>query len=104
MIGARSNATAGATPRANLHFSPIDSMLTQAPPNLLLPAGSGAVVAAVLHPTALRASPGDQLPRLTTRTNFGSAQSVWVVSLSGPVARGHHPAGRQQPCRLDPGP
>ena len=85
MLGAGSTATAGAAARARLRYSPIVSTLTPAPPNLLLPAGSGAVVAAILHPAGLRSSPGGRVfARLTTRTNFGSAQSVWVVKLSGP--------------------
>jgi lipoprotein-anchoring transpeptidase ErfK/SrfK len=45
-----------------------------------VPSGSGALVALVLHPTALRAAPGGHtLARLATRTEFGSPEALWVV-------------------------
>jgi lipoprotein-anchoring transpeptidase ErfK/SrfK len=45
-----------------------------------VPAGPGAIVARVVHPTALRAGPGGRtLARLSTKTEFGSPQTAWVV-------------------------
>src|SRR6476646_8660350 len=39
----------------------------------------GVLVALVQHPTAMRASPGGKtIAKLTTRTNFGSPQALWV--------------------------
>ena len=46
-----------------------------------VPGGSGALVAQLKHPTPLRSSPGGhQLARLTTRTQFGSPEVLWVVN------------------------
>ncbi len=47
-----------------------------------IPGGSGALVATVLHPTNLLASPGGHLriARLLTKTQFGSPEMLWVVS------------------------
>ena len=48
--------------------------------NLTLPPGQGVVVAEVLRPTAMRASPGGRvLARLGTHTGFGSPEYLWVV-------------------------
>jgi lipoprotein-anchoring transpeptidase ErfK/SrfK len=45
-----------------------------------VPAGRGAIVASVVHPTALRAIPGGRtMARLSTKTEFGSPETVWVV-------------------------
>jgi lipoprotein-anchoring transpeptidase ErfK/SrfK len=45
-----------------------------------VPGGSGALVALIVHPTTLRAAPaGHPLARLGTRTEFGSAEALWVV-------------------------
>jgi lipoprotein-anchoring transpeptidase ErfK/SrfK len=45
-----------------------------------IPAGPGALVALVLRPTALRATPGGStLAHLATRTQFGSPETVLVV-------------------------
>ena len=45
-----------------------------------VPAGPGALVAVVRHPTQLRATPGGRtLARLSTKTEFGSPETVWVV-------------------------
>jgi lipoprotein-anchoring transpeptidase ErfK/SrfK len=49
-------------------------------PALPVPPGPGAIVAVVLHPTTLRASPhGRRLARLTTKTQFGSPETALVV-------------------------
>ena len=59
-----------------------------------VPGGSGALVAQLKHPTPLRSSPGGhQLARLTTRTQFGSPQVLWVVN-HVPGWLGDEPAGR----------
>jgi lipoprotein-anchoring transpeptidase ErfK/SrfK len=48
-----------------------------------LPAGSGELVAVVLHSTTMRAAPaGRPLAPLGTRTGFGSPQALWVVQHS----------------------
>ena len=45
-----------------------------------VPGGSGALVAFIVHPTAMRSSPGRHtLAHLGTRTEFGSPQALWVV-------------------------
>ena len=45
-----------------------------------VPAGPGAIVARVVHPTALRAGPGGRtMARLSTKTEFGSPETTWVV-------------------------
>jgi lipoprotein-anchoring transpeptidase ErfK/SrfK len=47
---------------------------------LPVPPGRGAIVAVVLHPTVLRAVPGGRsIARLTTKTQFGSPETVLVV-------------------------
>ena len=47
-----------------------------------IPGGSGALVATVLYPTNLLASPGGhvRIARLLTKTQFGSPEMLWVVS------------------------
>jgi lipoprotein-anchoring transpeptidase ErfK/SrfK len=47
-----------------------------------VPGGSGTLVATVLHPTNLLASPGGhvRIARLSTRTQFGSPEMLWVVT------------------------
>lgn len=65
-------------------FKPV-AIPKAAPTNLLLPPGKGALVALVQHPTPMRSSPGGHVyTKLTTRTEFGSPQAMWVVRLSGP--------------------
>src|SRR5581483_10445139 len=54
--------------------------LPQAP---ALPAGSGAVVAVILHGTEMRSAPnGRFLARVGVKTNFGSPAAMWVVDQS----------------------
>jgi hypothetical protein len=87
MIGAGTGPTSAAASAGNavLHLQPVDRPIPPAPPNLLLPAGNGALVAALLHATALRATPGGRVvARLATRTPFGSPQELSVARLSGP--------------------
>src|SRR5580704_3929073 len=48
-----------------------------------VPGGSGALVARIVHPTALRASPSPgahSIARLLTKTEFGSPEVLWVVN------------------------
>jgi lipoprotein-anchoring transpeptidase ErfK/SrfK len=53
------------------------------PPREHLPPGGGTLVAVVLHPTAMHASPGGPtVKKLGTRTVFGSPQVLWVVKHS----------------------
>jgi lipoprotein-anchoring transpeptidase ErfK/SrfK len=65
-------------------FKPV-AVPKAAPTNLLLPPGSGALVALVQHPTAMRSAPGGHVySKVPTHTEFGSPQAMWVVRLSGP--------------------
>jgi lipoprotein-anchoring transpeptidase ErfK/SrfK len=54
---------------------------TQVTPTVpAIPGGSGALVALLLQPTNLRASPGGHsIARLRTKTEFGSPEMLWVV-------------------------
>lgn len=46
-----------------------------------LPPGSGALVAYVTHPTAMRSSPnGHSFARVSTRTTYNSPTALWVVA------------------------
>jgi len=61
-----------ATPRAPARVVASDT--------LPVPDGPGAIVALLTHPTTLRATPGGPaLARLSTRTQFGSPETVLVV-------------------------
>lgn len=52
--------------------------------SLVLPAGSGALVARIEHPTAMLASPhGRRIGTLGLRSQFGSPVVVWVKRVSG---------------------
>jgi len=86
-IGLR-QPSAGAAPAASraAGFTPVGSRSTQVAAKRgagslpAVPAGSGALVAFVRHPTPLRAAPGGRsLARLATRTQFGSPETVLVV-------------------------
>lgn len=51
---------------------------------LKLPAGHGALVAALRHATGVHATPGGRVyARLATKTEFGSPQVLWVARRSG---------------------
>ena len=77
---------AGAAPESTgSAFTPVPSQ-PRAPAKhatssaLPVPPGPGAVVAVLLHPTTLRATPhGHPLARLTTKTQFGSPETALVV-------------------------
>ena len=54
---------------------------TTAKPKSTVPGGSGALVALIVHSTALRATPGGHtLAQLGKKTEFGSPQALWVVT------------------------
>lgn len=72
--------SARATPAAQ--FTPVRQARTPArkPPSIALPK-HGALVALVLHATTMRTDPGGAtIAQVPTRTNFGSAQTMWVVA------------------------
>lgn len=57
--------------------------IRKASPASSLPPGQGALVAQLLHDTTMRVSAGGRtLAKLRTRTEFGSAQALWVVRAS----------------------
>lgn len=69
--------TAGFTPVASSPSPPAKPRAPSLPP---VPAGPGVLVALLLHPTTLRASPGGRsLAHLVTRTQFGSPETLLVV-------------------------
>jgi lipoprotein-anchoring transpeptidase ErfK/SrfK len=71
------STTAGFTPTGS---APIASKAPATHGSQAIPGGTGALVALLRHPTALRATPaGPTLARLGTRTQFGSPQALWVV-------------------------
>jgi hypothetical protein len=82
---------------APLHLSPLASSPTPPLPDLLLPPGTGALVARVQHPTKIRSAPGGRVfATLPTHTGFGTPNTVWVAKRSGtwlgvvsPVAGNH---------------
>lgn len=58
-------------------FTPVRPSAASRPAS---PPGTGAVAAFVLHATVIRASPrGNDLARLSTHTEFGSREVLWVV-------------------------
>jgi hypothetical protein len=73
--------TAGFTPVASTAPPMQPTRQSAAKPGLPpVPPGSGALVALVRYPTKLRATPGGRtLVRLSTKTEFGSPETVWVV-------------------------
>jgi L,D-transpeptidase catalytic domain len=77
--GAAATTTEGFTPVGQTTVQA--SAPKRAAPSLpAIPGGSGALVALVLHPTALRASPGGHsIAHLATRTEFGSPEMLWVL-------------------------
>lgn len=80
VIGAGSPA---AVAQVSSQLSPLSSAApTARPAGEGLPPGSGALVALIEHPTAMRVAPRSSAPRLaavTRHTNFGSVQTMWVV-------------------------
>jgi lipoprotein-anchoring transpeptidase ErfK/SrfK len=84
--GSSGNAHAGTTvAAATKPFMPVVTKKVSLAPSRLLPAGTGALVADVLHTTQMRTKPGGGhlITRVATHTQFGSSQTFWVVRLSG---------------------
>ncbi len=75
-------ATAGLTQVAAAAAPATTSPARPKPSPPAIPGGSGTLVATVLHPTNLLASPGGhvRIARLFTKTQFGSPEMLWVVS------------------------
>jgi hypothetical protein len=84
-LGTGGSATAVTSPPTTAHYTPVPT--PRAKPraaNLMLPAGSGALVAWVQHTTEMRSSPGGHVfARLGSKTTFGTSTTVWVARLSG---------------------
>jgi hypothetical protein len=79
--GSGAGASTASSPASS--FTPVAAK-TPTQPNLLLPAGTGSLVALVQHPTVMRSSPGGHVyAKVPTHTGFGSPQAMWVVRLSG---------------------
>lgn len=77
---ATTTTTVGLTP-VGLGAGAITKLKGSTPTRSSVPGGSGALVAQLEHPTPLRSSPGGhELARLTTRTQFGSPEVLWVAS------------------------
>jgi hypothetical protein len=82
--GGGGRAAAGTTTTTAGHFTPVAPPAHPAALNLLLPPGSGALVAQVVHSTRMRATPGGRtIARIGTQTQFGSPDAMWVERLSG---------------------
>jgi lipoprotein-anchoring transpeptidase ErfK/SrfK len=76
-------ASTAVTP-TTAHYTPVPAATTPTPANLLLPAGTGVLVAAVRHPTEMRRAPsGRGFATLGTKTTFGTPTTVWVARRSG---------------------
>jgi lipoprotein-anchoring transpeptidase ErfK/SrfK len=83
-LGAGGASAGGTTTASTLRFTPV-GVLQKAPQNLLLPPGTGALVALVQQPTQMRSSPGGRvLAAVPLKTQFDSPDAMWVVRLSGP--------------------
>lgn len=83
-LGGGGGRAAGGTTTAASHFTPVAPPSHSAPVNLLLPPGNGALVALVVHPTLMRTRPGGRvLAKVSTQTQFGSPNGMWVERLSG---------------------
>lgn len=77
VIASGGSSTQAATQPA---YVPLRSRPPSGPQATHLPAGSGALVAVVLHTTTLRKAPaGPRLGKLPTHTQFGSPEALWVV-------------------------
>jgi len=86
VIIALSLSGGGAPARAttSAHFTPVATPRARARPGLRLPAGSGAVVALVVHHTQMRSRPsGRVVADVPVRTPFGSPNAMWVRRTAG---------------------
>ena len=84
MLSGGGPATAVTTPTVT-HFSPLPVAPKPTQANLLLPPGTGALTALVVHAAQMRSRPGagHVIGKLATKTTFGSPTYVWVAKLSG---------------------
>lgn len=83
--GAPSASAGTATSATAQPFHPVEPNKASLMPDRLLPAGPGALVAIVRHPTQIRTRPGGGhlVAKVKTTTEFGSTQTFSVVRLSG---------------------
>jgi hypothetical protein len=86
VIGLSLNA--GSTPAkattSAAHFSPVGVTRARSRPGLHVPAGSGSLVAVVVHSTRMRAAPGGRaVGPVLVRTPFGSPDAMWVRRVAG---------------------
>jgi hypothetical protein len=80
LTGGGARATTAATPAATAHFTPVRSPRL----GLRLPAGSGTLVALVVHRTQMRLRPGGRvIAAVPVRTPFGSPDAMWVRQTHG---------------------
>ncbi len=76
------SANAGAGAATTSAFTPVGRGAPRAH-SPVAPSGSGALVALVNRATTMRTAPhGNALARLSTRTEFGSPEALWVVRLA----------------------
>ncbi|HTU84256.1 MAG TPA: L,D-transpeptidase [Solirubrobacteraceae bacterium] len=87
VIGLGSGAATATTQTLRLNQAPApgtgstDARTQPAHTEPAIPGGSGSLVALLLHPTTLRATPsGRAVAHVGTRTQFGSPAAFWVVS------------------------
>jgi len=79
--GAAATTSETLTPAAGVDRASATPARPARPRPSTIPGGSGALVALVLHPTVLRASPdGHSIARLPAKTEFGSPEMLWVVT------------------------
>lgn len=77
--GTPARATTSAT-----HFSPVGAPRAPVRPGLRLPAGSGTLVALLIHHTQMRSRPaGPVVAPVAVRTPFGSPEAMWVRRVAG---------------------
>ncbi len=80
-----SGGSAPAKPRPSAaRFDPVGTVRPRVRPGLRLPAGSGALVALVIHRTEMRVAPGGHVvAAVPVRTPFGSPDAMWVRRIHG---------------------
>lgn len=85
VLGLGQPGAGASAPSTAVNLTPVPSRPTppakpRKSPTLPVAPGPGAIVAVLLHSTALRAAPhGRRLARLTTKTQFGSRETMLVV-------------------------
>lgn len=64
-------------------FLPAQDRSKRPPAGTAIPSGTGALVAVIVHATAMRSAPaGRQVARIGLKTDFGSPTAMWVVAQS----------------------